>query len=105
VRTAEQNEILGTFLDMLSGPTGDGGTKRSAGTKPSWKVDGSHAAAAFRHVGYWLAGERKDKDSGVHPLIHAAWRLLAVAWQEDNAAGVHPAEPGVDLGRLTLFEH
>jgi hypothetical protein len=84
-RNPEQNEILGAFLDLLAGPTGDGGTKRAAGEKPLWKVDQSHTAAAFRHIGYWAAGEKVDKDSGCHPLAHAAWRLLAVAYQETEA--------------------
>lgn len=93
MRTSEQNEVLGQFLDMLGGPTGDGGAKRGAGLKPSWKVDQSHYDAAVRHFHRWINGEREDKDSGVHPLIHMAWRLLAIAWQEDEAAGKHPADP------------
>lgn len=82
LRTAEQNEILGTFLDLLAGPTGDGASKREAGLKPLWKVDGSHYAAAIRHLERWEAGERVDVESGCHPLQHVAWRLLAVAWQQ-----------------------
>ena len=85
MRTAEQNEILGTFLDLLSGPTGDGARKREAGLKPLWKVDPSHRAAAWRHLYRWVDGERIDADSGCHPLQHAAWRLLAIAYQEIEA--------------------
>jgi FMN phosphatase YigB (HAD superfamily) len=85
LRTPEQNEILGAFVDMLAGPTGDGAVKREAGVKPLWKVDDSHEAAAFRHVERWRGGEQADADSGCHPLIHAAWRLLAVAYREMHA--------------------
>lgn len=90
-RNAEQNEILGAFVNLLEGPTGDGGVKRAAGIKPNWKDDDSHEAAAYRHISYWQNGEMVDKDSGCHPLAHAAWRLLAVAYQETQAA--REAEP------------
>jgi len=93
MRTAEQNEVLGTFLTLLEGPTGDGGAKRGRGEKPSWKVDPSHRDAALRHIGRWWNGEQQDADSGCHPLVHAAWRLLAVAYQEVDAAGGTPEEP------------
>ena len=91
MRTAEQCEVLGTFNEMLSAATGDGGAKRAAGTKPSWKVDTSHKAAAWRHLD--PARERYDEDSGAHKLVHAAWRLLAVAWQEMRDDGLLPEEP------------
>jgi hypothetical protein len=84
-RNAEQNEILGAFINLLEGPTGDGGAKRAAGVKANWKVDDSHEAAAFRHLGYWMDGERFDGDSGCHALAHAAWRLLAIAYRESEA--------------------
>ncbi len=93
MRTADQNEILGTFLSLLEGPTGDGGVKRAAGLKPSWKVDTSHYRAANSHWCRWADGERVDADSGCHPLVHVAWRLLAVAWQEMRDDGGLPAEP------------
>lgn len=89
----EQHEILGAFLDLLAGPTGDGGNKRAAGTKPLWKVDNSHFAAAERHWDRYRDGERIDKDSGCHPLAHAAWRLLAVAYQDEADAGRVPGNP------------
>ena len=92
MRTAEQCEVLGTFNEMLSAATGDGGAKRAAGTKPSWKVDTSHKAAAWRHLD--PARERYDEDSGAHKNVHAAWRLLAVAWQEMRDDGLLPEEPG-----------
>ena len=84
MRNPEQNEILGAFLDLLTGPTGDGGVKRAAGVKPFWKDDPGHEAAAYRHIGAWRSGERVDKDSQCHPLAHAAWRLLAIAHNEIN---------------------
>lgn len=89
----EQHEILGAFNDILAGPTGDGGNKRAAGTKPLWKVDTSHAGAAWRHYNRWIEGERVDAESGCHPLAHAAWRLLAIAYQEMRQDGLIPNDP------------
>lgn len=92
LRATEQNEILGIFMDMLAGPTGDGGVKRFAGTKPHWKVD-DHFNRGMAHIERYVNdGERWDKDSGVNPLIHAAWRLLATAWQDDERDGAHTAD-------------
>jgi len=89
--TPEQAEVLGHFMLMLKAATGDGGKKRAAGLKPSWKVDPSHEAAMFSHINKWKHGEKVDKDSGVHPLVHLAWRALAIAFQESNA----PKEPEI----------
>lgn len=83
--TSEQAEVLGWFNEMLRSVTADGGRKRAAGTKPSWKVDASHEPAIFSHLNKWKHGEKVDKDSGVHPLVHMAWRALAIAWQETQA--------------------
>ena len=80
----EQAEVLGIFIDMLRAPTGDGGVKRAAGLKPSWKVDTSHETAMFSHINKWKHGERRDATSGAHPLVHLAWRALAIAWQESQ---------------------
>jgi hypothetical protein len=102
---SEQDELLDTFREMLKAATGDGGKKRAAGTKPSWKVDPSHLAAVFSHLNAYFHGEKVDPDSGAHPFVHAAWRMLAIAWQEteyrklmddftrtDNATGTLTAE-------------
>lgn len=80
--THEQREILAIFTEMLRWPTADGGKKRAAGTKPNWKLDDSHEDAAWRHLHRKLDGDIYDEDSGAHAYIHAAWRLLAVAYQE-----------------------
>lgn len=37
-------------------------------------------SAAMRHMFHFLAGERKDKESGLHPLFHAACDLMFVFW-------------------------
>jgi hypothetical protein len=87
LRTPEQHEVLSIFYDMLAGPTGDGGKKRAAGEKPSWKVDTSHEAAMWSHISKWKHGEKVDADSGAHPLVHLAWRALAIAWQETYGDG------------------
>lgn len=79
---AEQAEVLGLFMDMLKLPTGDGGIKRALGQKVCWKDDTSHEAAIFSHLNKWKHGEKKDATSGAHPLVHLAWRALAIAWQE-----------------------
>jgi len=93
LRTAEQAEVLGTFNELLSGPTGDGGNKRARGEKPSWKIDTSHFGKALGHLDRYQKGEKFDKDSGCHPLVHVAWRLLAVAYQDMARTGVLPVEP------------
>ena len=82
--TAEQHDIVSTFARMLLEPTADGGRKRAAGLKPSWRVDPGHRRAIFSHLGKWVSGEPIDPDSGYHTLRHCAWRCLAVAWQEEH---------------------
>lgn len=84
--TDEQAEILGWFCHMLQAASGDGGKKRAAGLKPVWKVDPSHEAAIYSHLMKWKKGEKVDADSGAHPLVHLAWRALAIAWQETQGA-------------------
>lgn len=80
--TPEQAEVLGQFHEMLRVVTADGGRKRAAGTKVSWKIDTGHTAAIFSHLAKWLRGDKKDEDSGISPLVHLAWRALSLAAQE-----------------------
>lgn len=87
IPTAEQAEILAEFAAMLAATSRDGGAKRAKGLKPSWKVDPSHRAAIFSHLNKYEHGERHDADSGQHPLVHLAWRALAIAWQETHKEG------------------
>lgn len=84
IPTREQQEVLQEFITMLAATSKDGGKKRAAGLKPSWKVDGSHEAAIFSHLNKWKHGEKVDPESGQHPLVHLAWRALAIAWQETH---------------------
>jgi hypothetical protein len=79
---SERETVLSVFTGMLAAATGDGSRKRQSGEKPPWWRDHSHEAAIFSHLNKWKHGERFDKDSGVHPLVHLAWRALAVAYQE-----------------------
>ena len=79
---SEQDEILDIFLGLLDVVTKDGGTKRANGTKVKWTVDPFHEEALFRHLARWKSHEYVDPDSGAHPLVHAAWRCLAIAYQE-----------------------
>lgn len=93
MRNAEQNEILGTFLDLLAGPTGEGGVKRGAGEKPHWKVDTSHPAASGRHRARYADGQRYDPETGIHHLVKSAWRDLATAYQDMVDDGLIPENP------------
>ena len=78
----EQDVLSTVFTDMLRGVTRDGGNKRARGEKPGWYVDPSHEAAIYSHLNKWKHGETHDPDSGAHPLVHLAWRALAIAYQE-----------------------
>jgi hypothetical protein len=82
--TPEQAELLALFIEMLNNVSKDGGRKRAAGTKPSWKVD-THERQIFSHLYKWKKGEKIDPHSGQHPLVHMAWRALAIAWQESRS--------------------
>lgn len=78
----EQDDILDIFSGMLRRATADGGRKREAGEKIPWWRDPAHQAAIFSHLSKWQHGEMIDADSGAHPLVHLAWRALALAWIE-----------------------
>lgn len=95
---AERQVVLDAFTKMLAAVTGDGSKKRQAGAKPPWWRDCSHEAAVFSHLNKWKHGELADKDSGSHPLVHLAWRALAIAYQETYGL-VDPAERSVDAPR------
>lgn len=79
---AERDDVLLRFYNELCKATGDGSRKRQAGEKPPWYQDASHEAAIFSHITKWKRGELTDADSGAHPLVHAAWRMLAIACRE-----------------------
>jgi len=78
----EQDAVLDAFRGLLAAATRDGGAKRARGEKPPWYQDPSHEAAVFSHLSRWKHGEERDPDSGVHPLVHLAWRALAIAYVE-----------------------
>lgn len=80
----EQELVLRIFIGLLRRVTRDGGRKRELGEKPCWWKDPSHEAAMFSHLNAYYHGVKEDKDSGAHPLVHLAWRALAIAWQESN---------------------
>lgn len=81
---SEQSKVVALFSEMLWEVTKDGGTKRASGEKPPWYHDDSHEAAIFSHLNKWKHGETRDEHSGAHPLVHLAWRALAIAWQETH---------------------
>lgn len=80
----EYEDTLRRFVEELSKVTGDGNKKRQMGLKPPWYQDGDHERAIFSHFMKWKHGEKVDKDSGAHPLVHAAWRCLAIALIESG---------------------
>jgi hypothetical protein len=78
---SEQDVLMHVFCEMLWAATRDGGKKREAGTKVPWWRDESHMAAVWSHFRKRELGQM-DENSGAHPYVHAAWRLLAEAYQE-----------------------
>lgn len=88
---SEQETVIRTFAGMLRAATKDGGHKRAAGLKPPWYDDQAHEAAVFSHLWKWKKGEKRDRDSGAHPLVHLAWRALAIAYQETHGR-IAPAD-------------
>ena len=78
----EQEVVLEVFRALLAEVTRDGGQKRARGEKPPWWRDEGHEAAIFSHLAKWKRGMKIDPDSGVHPMIHAGWRCLAIGYQE-----------------------
>lgn len=78
----ERDDVLHRFMEELRVPTGDGSHKRASAGKPPWYTDPSHEAAMFSHLTNWKRGEVVDPDSGSHPLVHLAWRALAIACKE-----------------------
>jgi hypothetical protein len=103
-----EGDVLQMVFDrMLRKVTGDGAKKRRAGAKKPWWKDGSHEAAIFSHLNRWKHGELQDPDSGAHPLVHAAWRCLAIAYQESyGQADPTPAASASDelLKRFENYE-
>lgn len=83
-RLQEVLDVLLRFWGELAKATGDGSRKRQAGEKPPWYRDDSHEGAIFSHLTKWKRGEMVDPDSGAHPLVHAAWRCLAIACRESG---------------------
>lgn len=79
---SEQELLLDVFKAMFKAATADGGVKRAAGLKPPWWRDPAHEPAIYSHLNKWKHGEKVDKDSGAHPLVHLAWRAMAIAYQE-----------------------
>lgn len=92
--STEQDIAIQTFAEMLRAATSDGGRKRAAGLKPPWWRDPVHEPAIFSHLAKWKRGERHDPDSGAHPLVHAACRMLMIAYQETYGC-VDPPERSV----------
>lgn len=101
----EQAEIMFEFQTMLNAASGDGQKKREAGVKVLWKIDPEHEAAMFSHLNKWKHGEQVDPDSGVHPLVHLAWRALAIAWQETHREVRHGRPCPASVGGASEDPH
>ncbi len=78
----EYDILMATFVHMLAKASADGKKKRDAGVKDPWWRDPSHEAGVWSHFKRRAQGELVDPESGAHPFVHAAWRLLAIAYQE-----------------------
>ena len=89
---SEQQDIADAFAKLLKACTVDGGKKRAAGEKDPWDLDTTHEEHFWNHIAKWKRGELVDPDSGAHPLQHAAWRLLAIAYQETHTLDEELAE-------------
>lgn len=74
----EYEDVQARFSAELLKASLDGKNKRAEGQKPPWYND-THEAKIFSHFMRWKRGELVDPDSGTHPLVHAAWRCLAIA--------------------------
>lgn len=81
---SEPDDLIVRFVEELWKATGDGQAKRAQGLKLPWYVDDSHEAAIFSHLARWKRGELEDPDSLAHPLVHVAWRALALALIESG---------------------
>ena len=79
---AERVALQRVFRALLKAVTDDGFRKRTLGTKAPWWQTTTHEAALFSHLSRWKHHENIDADSGAHPLVHVAWRALALAYQE-----------------------
>jgi hypothetical protein len=79
---SEQDILMHVFCEMLWMATRDGGKNRAAGLKRPWWCDETHMAGVWSHFKKHAQGQLVDENSGAHPYVHAAWRLLAIAYQE-----------------------
>lgn len=86
----EAKDLQVRFFEELKKCTADGQNKRARAEKPPWYIDPAHEAAIYSHLCKWKKGELVDPDSGAHPLVHLAWRALAIACQETGNVPAHP---------------
>ena len=75
--------LLGNILEPLREIVRvmeDGNNKYPDETSWQRRPRQDHVDAMMRHVLAFCAGQKKDPDSGLHPLAHAACRALFVMW-------------------------
>lgn len=92
----EREDLLERFAGELAKTLADGYKKRQAGEKLPWYEDKSHEGAIFSHLTKWKRGEMVDPESGAHPLVHGACRMLMIALSEaGNFPEYSDKEPGL----------
>ncbi len=62
-------------------------------------------AAALRHLEAWWGGERKDPESGLHHLSHAACCMMFLIWLDDNEAKKPNIKPLDRRAKTTITSH
>jgi len=58
--------------------------------KESWRLGFTWSKiydAAERHMGEFWDGSTEDEESGLHPMIHAAWNCMILWWMDVNGKG------------------
>ena len=74
---------IGKVGTMGAAKYGDHNFREANGMKWSRLAD-----AGLRHLIYYLSGDRKDDESGLSHLAHAAWNLKALLEYEINNVGI-----------------
>lgn len=91
--------VLGGFSDALVavGQVGTYGANKysDSGWKAVLHGEGRYMDAALRHMLAHLGGERRDPESGLEHMAHAAWNLLAVLqfMQDRGGDATQPEAP------------
>ena len=63
-----------------------------------------YLAALFRHIAAYERGERKDSESGLSHLAHAAWNAIAILWLDLHKIEEKNNEGENDIGITSEFK-